>query len=121
MKMKNNIIFGIFLTVALLLVSGDASAAVFKELAQKTAKFAGELRYLAYAISGFGIVMFTFLAICGKINFKHLGYIVMSLFFLSGTAALITYVSDQPVSLEYRDTYVAAGTSIGKLNRNSSL
>ena len=53
MKMKNNIIFGIFLTVALLLVSGDASAAVFKELAQKTAKFAGELRYLAYAISGF--------------------------------------------------------------------
>lgn len=121
MKTKNQIAFGMFLVAALMLISTDASAAVFKELADKTAAFAGQLRYLAYAISGFGIIMFTFLAICGKINFKHLGYIVMCLFFLSGTAALITYVSDAPVKLKYNDTYVAAGTSEGKLNRNSSL
>lgn len=123
MKTKNNIIVDMLCVIALVFISGDASAAVFQELADKTKVFAGELRFLAYAISGFGIIMFTFLAICGKINFKHLGYIIISLFFLSGTASLIGYVSDKKLDFGdgYRDTIREAETSVGKLNRNSSL
>ncbi len=121
MKKRSKIILSFLCLVMLTLVSTNASAAVFSELAQKTGKCAGEWRFLAYAISGFGIVMFTFLAICGKINFKHLGYIVISLFFLSGTATLITYVSGAKVDLVYKDTYEAALRSEGQLNRNSSL
>lgn len=123
MKIKSKTAFVIFCFAVLVLTCSDASAAVFGELAKKTGIFAEGLRKLAYVISGFGIIMFTFLAICGKINFKHLGYIFISLFFLSGMGALITYAKGGNTELVYKfnDTYVAAGTSVGKLNRNSSL
>lgn len=97
---------------------------VFHGIAERTGVFAEGLRKLAYVISGFGIVMFTFLAICGKINFKHLGYIFISLFFLSGMGALITYVKGGNTTLVYKfdDTYIQAGRSVGELStRNSSL
>ena len=111
--------------VAVALISNDAHAAggVFKDLAGKTGAFADGLRKLAYVISGFGIIMFTFLAICGKINFKHLGYICISLFFLSGIGALIGYVTDQDSSrlaYKFQDTYIQAGRSVGELSRRSS-
>jgi len=67
--------------------------AIFNFFAEKTTSFARQLRSLAFAISGFGIIMFTFLAICGKINFRHLGYIMISLFFLSGVGLLISYMT----------------------------
>lgn len=70
-----------------------AEITIFKTFAERTTKFAIGLRGLAFAISGFGIVMFTFLAICGKINFKHLGYIMISLFFLSGVGLMISYMT----------------------------
>jgi len=66
---------------------------VFNFFSEKTTSFARQLRSLAFAISGFGIIMFTFLAICGKINFKHLGYIMISLFFLSGVGLMISYMT----------------------------
>ena len=77
---------------------------------QKTATFASQLRVFAYAISCFGIVMFTFLAISGKINFKHLGYIFISLFMLSATGAVIDYFSGSHANLksEFNDTYMNA-------------
>ena len=109
MKTKSKI-FALCLCVGLFICCSDAVAAtVFHSLAVKTGVFAEGLRKLAYAISGFGIIMFTFLAICGKINFKHLGYIMISLFFLSGMGALITYVKGSS-ELVYRfdDTYTAA-------------
>lgn len=123
MKIRNKTTFVILCFAVLVFMCNDASAAVFSELAKKTGVFAEGLRKLAYVISGFGIIMFTFLAICGKINFKHLGYIFISLFFLSGMGALITYAKGGNTELVYKfnDTYIAAGTSVGKLNRNSSL
>ena len=125
MKTRSKIAFIALCCAVLVLTSGDAFAAsgVFGDLAKKTGIFAEGLRKLAYVISGFGIIMFTFLAICGKINFKHLGYIFISLFFLSGMGALITYAKGGNTQLVYKfnDTYIAAGTSVGKLNRNSSL
>lgn len=106
-----------------LLGSGSSDKTVFSGMAEKTTAFAVGLRTFAYAISGFGIIMFTFLAICGKINFKHLGYIVMSLFFLSGVGAMIDYTTNQKkLSYEFKDTYVAAGKSVGEMTvRHSSL
>lgn len=66
---------------------------IFRFFSEKTTSFVRQLRSLAFAISGFGIIMFTFLAICGKINFKHLGYIMISLFFLSGVGLMISYMT----------------------------
>jgi hypothetical protein len=90
------------------------AASLFDTLADKTSSFAKGLRNIAYVISGFGIIMFTFLAISGKINFKHLGYISISLFILSAMGAFIDYItkdSEAPSSLssEFGDTYKNAG------------
>lgn len=113
MKIKSKIFALSLLSIAFLLADcpdASASSAVFGALATKTGQFAEGLRKLAYVISGFGIIMFTFLAICGKINFKHLGYIMISLFFLSGMGALITYVKGGNTELTYsfHDTYIQA-------------
>ena len=69
----------------------DEDGGVFKALRDKTSAFAIQLRVLAYVISCFGIIMFTFLAISGKINFKHLGYIFISLFMLSAIPATLLF------------------------------
>jgi len=66
---------------------------VFSTFAGRATTFAKGFQNLAFCMAGFGIIMFTWLAICGKINFKHLGYIIICLFFLSGTGLLITYIS----------------------------
>lgn len=103
-------------------VCAEASADIFDRLSDRTTEFAKGLRNIAYVISGFGIIMFTFLAITGKINFKHLGYISMSLFILAAMGALIDYIterSDAPTSLStvFRDTYKNAGK--GELSQSS--
>lgn len=106
----------LFAVCAVFVVSfcGEAEAAsgVFGTLKDKTVIFASRLRVFAYAISCFGIVMFTFLAISGKINFKHLGYIFISLFMLSATGAIIDYFSgghaDLASSKNFNDTYMNA-------------
>lgn len=127
MKTKIFNIFLIALCLCIVFTSTDALAAkgtVFSGIAEKTADFAKGLRNLAYVISGFGIIMFTFLAICGKINFKHLGYIVISLFFLSGMGAMIDYTTNQKSLYfgKFGDTYDKAGKSTGEISvRNSSL
>lgn len=106
---KKSMFFCIMCIAAIVLMSGDAMAAgVFASLKQKTISFASQLRVFAYAISCFGIVMFTFLAISGKINFKHLGYIFISLFMLSATGAIIDYFTGSHAKLqtEFNDTYM---------------
>lgn len=120
MKIKSKIFILNLLVIACMFIScADANAApVFHSLAQTTGKFAYELRLFAYALSGFGIIMFTYLAICGKINFKHLGYIMISLFMLSAMGALITYIKGGNTELTYNfhDTYVQAiSSNAGKI------
>ena len=88
---RNMKIAFLFAVCAVSVVSfcGEAEAAsgVFETLRQKTATFASQLRVFAYAISCFGIVMFTFLAISGKINFKHLGYIFYQFVYVIGNGS----------------------------------
>lgn len=106
---KRNVFLFIICVALVLLVSNDAMAEnVFDALKKKTVSFASQLRVFAYAISCFGIVMFTFLAISGKINFKHLGYIFISLFMLSATGAIIDYFTGSHANLktEFSDTYM---------------
>ena len=112
------VVFGVF-------VCGDASADIFDTLSERTGKFAVGLRNIAYVLSGFGLIMFTFLAISGKINFKHLGYITLSLFMVSAVGALIDYVTkdamDAQSSLEgdvFGSSYVKAG--YGKMDSRQS-
>lgn len=109
---RKSIFFCIILAAVVLLTCEDAMAAggVFASLRGKTISFASQLRVFAYAISCFGIVMFTFLAITGKINFKHLGYIFISLFMLSATGAIIDYFTGSHAKLktEFHDTYMNA-------------
>jgi hypothetical protein len=107
------IIFMLLIVSFSFIICGEAKANIFKTLSDKTIDFAIGLRNIAYAISGFGIIMFTFLAISGKINFKHLGYISLSLFFLAGTGALIDYITKDSekassLSAEFGDTYKSA-------------
>ena len=75
------------------IISYDAKAAnVFGTFSGRALNFAIGLRGFAFVLSGFGIIMFTWMAIFGKINFKHLGYIYICLFFLSGVGLLINYI-----------------------------
>ena len=109
-RVKKISLFFIKVLVLSFIFSLEAKADIFDTLSDKTITFAVGLRNLAYVISSFGIIMFTFLAICGKINFKHLSYIAISLFFMSGVGSLIDYVTDDDMSLttEFRDTYQGA-------------
>lgn len=115
------------LAFILLGTSCGYASGIFDSLAGKTTNFAVGLRNFAYVISGFGIIMFTFLAISGKINFKHLGYIIICLFMLSAVGSLIVYFTDGAptkagLSLEgnaFGTSYKKAGH--GKLEGHSSL
>lgn len=63
---------------------------IFKELAERIGTFASGFRKIALVMGAFGLIMFTFMAISGKINFKHLGYIAICLFILGGVATFIS-------------------------------
>jgi hypothetical protein len=111
-NIKNIMIFALSLGFSVIICQ-DAHADIFDSLSQKAISFAVNLRYLAYVLSGFGIIMFTYLAISGKINFKHLGYISISLFILAAMGALIDYVTTNDrnkltYSTKFSDTYKKA-------------
>ena len=55
--------------------------------------FGSDLRLLAYIMSGFGIIVFSYGAIFNKINWKHFSYIAVSLFLLSVMGSFIQYFS----------------------------
>ena len=111
-KFKIHILVVICVTFSMF-ICGDANADIFDILSLKTTNFAKGLRNIAHVISGFGIIMFTFAAISGKINFKHLGYISISLFILAAMGAFIDYVTlgtgqDTSLSAEFKDTHQKA-------------
>ena len=72
-------------------LSAPTKGDIFDFFSSRAVNFALGFRNVAFSMAGFGIIMFTFLAISGKINFKHLGYIFISLFLLSGLGLFITY------------------------------
>jgi len=103
---------------------------VLKTLGGRTQTFARQLRSFAFIISGFGIIMFTWAAIFGKINFRHLGYIMISLFFLSGVGLFISYMTGGDARREdlkfafkglYDDSMAVHSAGVGEIEVHSSV
>lgn len=103
------------LFVMTIIFSHEAEANVFGTLRGKTVTFAVQLRALAYGFACFGVIMFTFLAISGKINFKHLGYIFISCFMLAAVGGIIDYFTGGNAHLSgggaFRPDYLYAAPS----------
>lgn len=94
---------------------------VLLTLGGRTETFARQLRSFAFIISGFGIIMFTWAAIFGKINFRHLGYIMISLFFLSGVGLLISYMTGGDSNVQtftnlYSDSMAINAAGVGNMS-----
>lgn len=77
--------------------SGSGSSAdngkIFRILESKIYDTLMDLREIVYMIAGFGLVMFTVMAIFNKISYKHLGYIMIGLSLLALMFPFIEYFS----------------------------
>ena len=74
-------------------LAGCTSGDIFDQITCKVLGFLSDLRVLAYVISGFGMIVFTYGAIFNKINWKHFSYIAIGLFLLSVMGSFIQYFS----------------------------
>lgn len=102
----------LFLTLLLgmLLLPASAMAAdnIFQEISRKMMTTVIDVRRIVYVIAGFGLIMFTTLAIFNKISFKHLAYIMIGLSLLAVMMPFINYFAG--VNLE--DTQFSYGNFI---------
>ena len=102
----------LFLTLLLgvLLLPASAMAAdnIFQEISRKMMTTVIDVRRIVYVIAGFGLIMFTTLAIFNKISFKHLAYIMIGLSLLAVMMPFINYFAG--VNLE--DTEFSYGNFI---------
>lgn len=72
---------------------------VFKQISCKALRFLIDLRIIAYIISGFGMIAFTYAAIFNKISWKHFSQIGIGLFILSMMGQFIEYFSGDKTAL----------------------
>lgn len=68
-----------------------AAGDVFDIIQAKMVNTVRDVRKIVYVIAGFGLVMFSVLAIFNKISFKHLAYIMISLSLLALMTPFINY------------------------------
>lgn len=73
------------------------SYALFEDLAAHGGKIFMGLREIIYAVSGFGIIAVVIGALFGSINYKWLTAIIIGLFVIATTAAVINYMVDTTV------------------------
>lgn len=84
----------VLVILAMVLVSNEVFAAdVFDTIQAKMIGTVKDVRKIVYIIAGFGLVMFSVLAIFNKISFKHLSYIMISLTILALMMPFIEYFS----------------------------
>lgn len=108
----------LFLTLLLgvLLLPASAMAAdnIFHVISQKMMTTVIDVRRIVYVIAGFGLIMFTTLAIFNKISFKHLAYIMIGLSLLAVMMPFINYFAG--VNLEDTEfsygNYLNGGSAI---------
>lgn len=108
----------LFLTLLLgvLLLPASAMAAdnIFQEISRKMMTTVIDVRRIVYVIAGFGLIMFTTLAIFNKISFKHLAYIMIGLSLLAVMMPFINYFAG--VNLEDTEfsygNYLNGGSAI---------
>ena len=73
------------------------SYALFEDLASHGGKIFTGMREIIYAVSGFGIIAIVIGSIFGNINYKWLTAIIIGLFVIGGTAAIINYMVGETV------------------------
>lgn len=111
LKNLNLVVIVAFAVLVVMPSTAFAAGDVFDTIQSKMISTVKDLRKIAYVIAGFGLVMFSFLAIFNKISFKHLGYIMISLSLLSLMMPFINYFSGvdlQDNELNYED-YIGGG------------
>ena len=74
-----------------------SSWALFEDLAAHGGKIFTGLREIIYAVSGFGIIAVVIGSIFGNINYKWLAAILIGLFVIAATAAIINYMVEDTV------------------------
>ena len=79
-----------------LLCAAD-SYALFEDLASHGGKIFTGMREIIYAVSGFGIIAIAIGSIFGQVNWKWLTAILIGLFVIAATAAIINYMVDDDV------------------------
>ena len=90
----------ILFVISLILYTENAFAAngvLFSDLTSKGLEVFGGMREIIYAVSGFGIVAIAVGSFFGTMNWKWLVAIIIGLFVIASTAALINYMVDSEV------------------------
>lgn len=93
--MKKSLSF--WIVFSLLLLTSEAYAAgdeIFDTLADIAGTIGGGLGGAGFMIAGFGLAVFSFMALFNKISWKTLAYIMMSTFILSVMTLIISEASD---------------------------
>lgn len=94
--MKKYLAYSLFLAVFLFTNNAFAEPTDAREVFSKLATTAGELgmglRNAGFLIAGFGLIVFSFMAIFNKISWKTLAYIMLSTFILSTMIGIIGYI-----------------------------
>lgn len=101
MKFTKLMIVATLLFVCSSLFCATESYALFEDLATHGGKIFSGMREIIYAVSGFGIIAIVIGSIFGNINWKWLSAIIIGLFVISVTAALIDYMVGSDVTAGY--------------------
>lgn len=110
MKQHSKFLFLILLVGIALLPSGAFAADnIFQIISKKMISTVIDIRRIVYVIAGFGLIMFTTLAIFNKISFKHLAYIMIGLSLLAVMMPFINYFSGANLT----DSQFSYGNFIG--------
>lgn len=72
---------------------------IFQTLRCMIANTLKDLRNIVYVVGGIGLITFTFAAIFGKISFKHLANICISLFLLSMMSPFVSFFTGSETAL----------------------
>lgn len=102
-KFGNKISLIAFLSLAVIILSvadAEAASGIFEKMRSKVATTLRDLRMLIYVVGGIGLITFTFAAIFGKISFKHLANICISLFLVSMIAPFVTFFTGDNTALK---------------------
>jgi len=87
----------VFVCSSILFAADSHAEELFGDLAKHGGKIFTGMREIIYAVSGFGIIAIVIGAIFGQINYKWLAAILIGLFVIAATAAIINYMVDEDV------------------------
>ena len=97
-NLKKLAITSILIFVCSSILCATDSYALFEDLAQNGGKIFSGMREIIYAVSGFGIIAIVIGSLFGNINYKWLTAIIIGLFVIAATAAIINYMVEEDVT-----------------------